>query len=450
MRNVKVLLLLIGIISFAACKGKEAGTSASAGKIPLRFTHWDGGSTLEVYDQMVRDFNQSQDKIEVTILNMPTDYATKITAMVASGDTPEFSMLDTGDVMYPFAEEGHVANIAELAKNDPNFDPSYLNDYSLYWADPTFLVGIAVGAEMIGLFYSPALFAKYGVPEPPARYADAWDWDTFVNVAQRLTIDAKGNNALSKDFDPENIAIYGVTFGKWHAIYFPFVFSAGGEALSKDGKEFGLFSPEGIDVMQKLGDLINKYHVSPTPTATSTLPGASEAFLSGKVAMAIEGHWINADLMMDDVPYDVAALPKIKTPKSEITAGVMCIMNTPRKESAWEFFKFISQTGRAKPLEVSGLWLPSTKDGYSESYLKSIITDKHPRHYYEAFLEPMIDGTAQRFVPGYVKNWPKINNDFSAILDPLWYGEKTYIELVNENKDLINASVQGFRSPGKL
>lgn len=55
---------------------------------------------------------------------------------------------------------------------------------------------MVIGSENICMFYNPSLFEQYGVEEPPAKYADAWDWDTFVKNAQQLTIDKNGKNAL--------------------------------------------------------------------------------------------------------------------------------------------------------------------------------------------------------------------------------------------------------------
>jgi multiple sugar transport system substrate-binding protein len=444
-------LLLTIPLALAFAGGAQSGSSgASAGKTRIRFTEWDGGSTLDTYNQIARAFNSSQDRIEVEVINIPTDYDSKIMAMIAAGDAPEIGCMSSDTLLYPLADEGEILNLADLIKADSSFDKTQLIDSLMYWKDANYLAGYSIGAEMQGLFYNPDMFKKYGVAEPPAKYANTWDWDTFVNAAQRLTIDTRGNNALSPNFDPNSIATYGINFGKWFVTYYALYHSTDGPIISADGKTLGLFTPDGIDVMQKLADLIHKYHVSPTPTASAGLPGGTEAFLSGKVAMAFDGHWVNYDFMNDDVTYNVAALPKIKTPASIAVAGALCIMNTPKKDAAWDFFKYMLKTGAVKPLEETGLWLPVTKDGLSDAYLKTIISSKHPSNYYDAFCAPMIDGTAKRTVAGELANFSRINDEFNGMLDPLWSGEKTYQQLVNENGARINALLQGERKVGKL
>jgi multiple sugar transport system substrate-binding protein len=370
--------------------------------------------------------------------------------MIAAGDTPELCGMESSTIMYPLAEEGHIANLLDLIKEDQNFDPSILLEQFQYWADPSFLVAYCQGAADFGIFYNPELFKKNGVPEPPGKTVNAWDWNTFLNAAQRLTIDNKGNNALSQNFDPNNIVSYGFTFGKWFGPLYALYAITGGELLTNNGKELGLFSPEGIDLMQKLADLIHKYHVSPTPTVTEIMPGLGEAFLSGRVAMSLEGQWVNADLMADNVSYNVAVLPKIKTSGTIAMSGALSVMNTPKKDSAWEFLKYVLAPGGGTSLEKSGLWIPNNRGTLNDAYLKTVITDKHPKNQYDVFCAPLLEGTAKSQPNAVLKNFNRINTEFMGMLDPLWNGEKTYQQLVNENKVRINALVQGYRETGKF
>jgi multiple sugar transport system substrate-binding protein len=446
----KLALVLLGLVLvFSGCQKKESA-SDGPGRIRIRHSNWDGGTTLEMYNQIARTFTASQDKYEIEVLNIPTDYDTKVMAMIAAGDTPEIGGMESSSILYPLAEEGQILNLLDFIKNDASFDTGNLIDSLAYWMNADYLAGYSIGAEMMGLFYSTELFQKYGVPEPPAKYANAWDWDTFVNAAQRLTIDNKGNNALSPNFDPENIVTYGLTFGKWFAVYYAVYNTSGGQVISADGSRLGMFSPEGIDTMQKLADLIHKYHVSPTPTATAGLPGGIENFLTGRVAMTIDGHWTNGSYIEEGVPYNVAALPKIKTPASLAVAGALSILKTPNRDGAWEYFKFLIKAGSTKPLEETGVWLPVTKEGLSDAYLKTIITPKHPSNYYDAFCAPMLDGTAKRTVSGWLVNFNRIDVEFGGMLDPLWSGEKTYRQLVDENGARINALLQGERKTGRF
>jgi len=465
----KLLLLLAGVmmISFAGCgtsnenadtaSGSGADSATAAGDtdngakdsgevVEIRFTEWDGGDTLAVYEEIVEDFNASHPNIHVTVMNIPSEYDTKITTMIAGNDTPEVCIMNSDTLLFPLAEQGVILNLKEYMDNDEGFDQDCIGEQFEYMLDENYMAGYGIGSENICMFYNPALFEEYGIEEPPASYEDAWDWDTFVNTAQRLTIDKNGKNALDPDFDPNNINIYGINISKWWAGYMPFLYSKGMDYLTEDGSSIGYATEEGIEVLQNLSDLIYVYHVAPTPTASETMPGLSEALTTNRVAMCFDGQWSNATLMADAVHYNVAALPKMgEEARTVATYGAIALMNTDKADASFEFIKYLlTQTGACESLFKSGLWLPTNMKEYTDEYINSIITEKHPENYYESIVKPMIDGTAGAPVTTYVKNFNKINDVITPALDDLWAGEKTAAEAVNSIKDDANAQVQGF------
>ena len=456
---LSVLLAGIMVVSVTACGsgGESANTgsntnteSEQAGadngeRIEIRFTEWDGGETLAVYEEIAEEFNNSQDKIHVTVMNIPDEYDTKITSMIAGNDIPEICILNADTLMYKYAEEGIVLNLMDFINNDESFDKDILMDQFKFMMSDDFMAGYGIGSENMCMFYNPDLFKEYGVEEPPASYEDAWDWDTFVNVCQQLTIDENGNNALSPDFDPENIDIYGVNLSNWWAGYMPFIHSLGGDYLTEDGSSIGYAEEAGLTALQNLSDLIYKYHVAPTPTVSETMPGLSESLATGKVAMAFDGQWSNATLMADEINYNVAALPKMgDTPATVMTYGGISIMNTDKKDAAWEFMKYLLSEGACQKLYESGLWLPVTKAEFTDEYIQSIITDKHPSNYYETIIKPQMDGTARPSCAATVKNFAKINDILTPALDDLWSGEKKAEEAIASVKEEANAEVQGW------
>lgn len=170
--------------------GNEADTSADTGSggtdgdvVEIRFTEWDGGDTLAVYEEVAEKFNSTHPGIHVTVMNIPDEYDTKITTMIAGNDTPEVCCMNSDTLLFPLAEEGIVANLQEYIDKDPEFDKECVGDQFKYMLNADYMAGYGVGSENITMFYNPSLFEQYGVEEPPASYADAWDWDTFVENA---------------------------------------------------------------------------------------------------------------------------------------------------------------------------------------------------------------------------------------------------------------------------
>ena len=436
MKKLALFLAAMLLLSFASF-------SANAEVTEIRFANWDGGDTLKAYQEITDAFNALHEDIHVTILSIPEGYNTKVSAMVASGDIPEFCMFDA-DILYPMAEAGHIANMKDLMAGDPSYSDADLIDNLKVWYGDDNMIGYAAGPQDICMFYNPALFDAAGVEYPPANYADAWDWDTLLDRAKTLTIDANGNNAHSADFDPENIKSYGISFGRSWQGWMPFVLSNGGNFLTADGSRLGMDQPEAAEAVQRMADLINVYHVAPTPAATDNM-GTTEALAANKVAMVIDGQWMNCTLMAEEIDYDVAALPKMgEQARTMVTYGTLCVMNTEKKDAAWEFFKYISACGSPYPLERDGLWLPSTKSGLSEDYIQKIMTENHPEHFYEAICKPILDGSAAPMVTSDVKNFTKIYNIFNPALDDVWFGKTDYMSAIAPVLDAANAEVDGW------
>ncbi len=449
----KITIALIGLclisssMLFANGRSEQTTTSTAEKKpVEIRFTEWDGGDTLKVYEQIAEKFNETHTDVHVTIMNIPDEYDTKITTMIAGNDVPEICMMNSDTLLFPLAEKGIILNINDYINKDATFDKECIGEQFEYNLSKEYMAGYGIGSENICMFYNPEIFKKYGVSEPPASYDDAWDWDTFVNVAQQLTIDKNGNNALSANFDSEKIVCYGVNFSKWWAMFMPFLYSEGMGYLTDDGTSIGYGTKEGLDVLQKLSDLIYVYHVAPSPIASETMPGLSEAIATNKVAMCFDGQWSNASLMADEINYNVAALPKMGDRATTVaTYGAISLMNTEKADAAFEFVKYmLTEVGACEPLFKSGLWLPTNMKEYNDEYINSIITDKHPSNYYETIVKPMVTNTAKTPVTVYVKNFSKINDIISPALDDLWSGEKTAAQAIGSIREKANSEVQGF------
>lgn len=423
-----------------------SGETPSGEVVEIRYSEWDGGDTLAVYEQIAENFNKEHPNIKVTVMNIPDEYPTKITAMAAANDLPEVMNLDAGNVLFPFAEEGYLMNLQELIDADPDFDETQLMEQFKGYDNDGNFIAYAVGSENQCMFYNPKIFEENNIEMPPADYADAWDWDEFVEVCQKLTFDKNGNNALSPDFDPENIDSYGISLSRWWLGYMPFMYSVGANYLNEDGTEIGIASPEGIQVLQNLSDLMHVYHVAPTPTASETMPGASEALATGKIAMVFDGQWNNATFMADELEYDVAALPKMgDIAKTSMSYGTLAVANGEHSAEGWEFLKYMLSEGSCMPLFESGLWLPTNAHEYNEDFINSFITDKHPEHYYEACVKPMLDGTAEKSIAMSVVNFTQIEDIINPALDEVWSGEKTAEEALSAIVDNANAQCGGWR-----
>src|SRR5262249_5836271 len=137
-----------------------------------------------------------------------------------------------------FQALGAVTDLDTFIEGDNGFDPSIM--YPAI-ADFGKVEGttycLAKDYSPLVLYYNKDQFDQAGVDVPTAE----WTWDDFLAAAQKLTIDANGNDSTSADFDATNIQRWGVwlpnSWGAtdWERGILPIIYQNGGSQVSPDG-----------------------------------------------------------------------------------------------------------------------------------------------------------------------------------------------------------------------
>lgn len=169
-------------------------------------------------EEVVEDFNASQDRIQLVleIVDVDTAYQTLAT-QIAAGNAP--------DVVGPIGVYGRDSFKGSWLDMNPlvqaagydlgDFDPAMVE----FFTEAGEMLGIPFGIYPSFVFVNKDLFDEAGLPYPPqaygAPYVDEngeeheWNFDTVRELAMKLTLDANGNDATSPDFDPEHIVQWG-------------------------------------------------------------------------------------------------------------------------------------------------------------------------------------------------------------------------------------------------
>ena len=114
---ISCVLAGASVFSLVCINGGNLLAKADGDVTEIRFTEWDGGDTLAVYEEIAEKFNESHPDIHVTVMNVPDEYDTKITAMIAGNDIPEVCMMNSDTLLFPLAEQGIVANLEYIDKD---------------------------------------------------------------------------------------------------------------------------------------------------------------------------------------------------------------------------------------------------------------------------------------------------------------------------------------------
>src|SRR5690606_21226808 len=159
--------------------------------------------------KLVKSFEEKNPNIKIDAQHVPNDYETKMNTLMVSGDLPDVAYLGEG-LALKCAEEGKVMDVTQYMMEYHELKNRITETF--YYFDKGKTIGTNTAGEIMSLFYNKDLFEDEGVEFPPANANGAWDWATFVEIAQKLTVDNQGRSALNPDFDHKNIAQYGISF----------------------------------------------------------------------------------------------------------------------------------------------------------------------------------------------------------------------------------------------
>jgi ABC-type glycerol-3-phosphate transport system substrate-binding protein len=301
-----ILMLAVSMMSVSAQDAVDplpTATPAIAeiGSGGTHISFWNGltGSDGVTLNEMLAQFAAENPDISVTVEMITWNqlYQKLQTAFVA-GTQPDLFMLHASEVPQ-FASYGVLREMSDQYVSGggwlPDDDISETTMSGLMWEDGIY--GIPLDNHGRGLWINVDMFEAAGISTDPATAPTTYEG--WVELFQKLTLDANGNNALSPDFDPENVVQWGYTVGEWPNVNFlAGLYQNGGSFLSEDGTTITVNSEAGIRALQQAVDLVYTYHVSPPSAGFDTW----QAFGAGAVAVLPTGTWYrNQSLLQSDI-----------------------------------------------------------------------------------------------------------------------------------------------------
>jgi len=430
-----LVVVLVAVVAIAA---------APADNAKLTFVYWGSVNEDVAMKDAFKAFEAANPGITVEPLYIQgdisgTEYAAKLRAMAQTNTLPDLGYFRP-DQFGEFASAGFMMDLTDLVQKE-NLTRDYLPQVWLKVNNRVF--GAYTAAECQMMFYNKDVLKKAGVPMPPADYAKGWSWDQFVKYCSQITTDVSGKHPGDSGFNANRITTYGVSYQLWHAMLTPPLWSGGGGIVSADGKKFLMDSPESVDVIQKIADLINKYKVMPftNPSSTSQagLPTPPVMLANGQLGFYITGQWELLDIAKMGFPMGIGALPIIKKPAQMYISGASVIFKSTKfPREAWLLHKWMMTPDKTLNLYTSGLWMPTKASWYNDAadLNKWLQNPVHPPEFRTAVLASM--KIADPIPEVRVKNYTQIVNEcVNPQLDRVWLGEISAQEAMKKAGDLV-------------
>lgn len=386
-------LLVILAASLAACSN---GTSAGSGKVTINWWHINTTDPLKTdWQTLANQYMASHPNVTIKITVIENDpFKTKLNTAMQAGTPPDIFQSWGGGVLQQYARAGLMKDItADLQKDGwgDSFSSAALNLYGYngkYYGVPW-----DVGA--VGFWYNKALFARAGIQQPPATWAD------FLADIAKLKVAGITPIALGeKDKWP------GAFYWEYLAVRL-----GGKDAFDKAyNRNGGAFTdPTFVQAGQYLQQLValqpfqNGFLGAGYDTDERPLMGNSKA------AMELMGQWApsnNAASATDKKGpefgfFPFPTLPDQKgTPTDVLGGGNGFGIGKNAPPETVDFVKFLTSAENQRAEAKKGALLPPVKaalDGVTDPNLQAVAqlvsTASYYQLYYDQFMSPAVGNT---------------------------------------------------------
>ncbi len=402
------ILCALGLIALSACTRRS-------GDGRVQITYWEKwtGAEAEAMQAVVDEFNASQDRITVNFVSV-SQVDRKLIAATAGGSPPDLagvwlpniaSFADCGALL-PLDEFMRVDRAAEhpapdFARAGSDFLARYVPVYASMGVHRGRIYGLVTTPSTVALHWNKTMFREAGLdPERPPRTLAELD-----EFARRLTRkDPATGSILQAGFLPQEPGWWLWANPLWFGGSFV---DAGGEiSIGRDKANQaalrwlrGYTDEYGRDALQRF------------VSGFGTFGSPQSAFFNGKVAMVLQGVWLNNYIRQfaPGMDYGVAAWPSVRegeyggAPFTVADADMIVIpRGAKHQKEAWEFIRYLSSANMAAGArqEIRGMetlcFLQEKNSPLKE--WSPFFTDHHP-HPHIALFRALADSPRARFSP---------------------------------------------------
>ncbi len=341
----------------AACGGPASGGPAGGEKVNTNPT--GGGEVLWsiigdqpqidiLQNQVFADYKQERPQVKLTITSDGSwnDHNTKLLAAMAAGTPPDLARIK--DYWTPdYFTKGALAELEPYVKADKiDLVAKHGAARLVSTQQNNKVYALPFTTVTLNQFYNPDVLREFGFvkgsdPTPPET------WNERREMARKMTDrsrDRWGNMMYAYSTDQSTTT----DFIQW-------VMQNGVEWMSKDLTKFTFNTPEGIETLQYLQDLIWKDQTTIPPGYSIQMPRET-----GKVAMWMGGSWNIPDFRKNpDMKFMTALNPEKKTRTLMLQANNLVLFKeSKQRDLAWTVLRYMNKESSDLAWNAAGGYVP--------------------------------------------------------------------------------------------
>ena len=393
------------LLLFLACAVFPLGVFAQKETVTI-WNYWETIKHQETLARVCKDFNSSQDKIEVVTKYIPfADFKKQLSIGAAAGDLPDVVIIDNPDHA-AYVSMGIFADITDKLASWPDLKQYYEGPLNSCKLDGR-LYGIPFGSNCLSLYYNVDMLKAAGV-KPPRT------WDELKSVAAKTTRGNVHGFAISSVQNEEG------TFG-----FLCFLWGAGNTSFQID-------NANGIRALSLMRDLV-KSGSMPKEAINWTQGDVMNQFISGNLAMMVNGPW-QVPTMRQQAPnlnWNVVELPVGKRPASDLGGENFGVVKGPHVDAALAFIEYAASPAEMKTYMDDFGYIAPRKDVAATQYADDPIM--------RVFVAQMASAQPR----GPHPRWPEISDALSLAMNEVIIGVSTPAVAAAKAQKTIDAILAG-------
>lgn len=374
---------------------------ASAGEAVTIWYYWETEGHQVALDQVIRDYNASQDKYEVTAKYVPfADFKKQLSIGASADELPDIAILDSPDhasyvdmgIFEDLTGKFDVGSYYEGAVNSCTVDGK--------------LYGVPFGVNCLALYYNEDMLNDAGCKVPTT-------WDELKETAKALTTESVTGLALCSVQNEEG------TFN-----FVPWLWSTGASS-------YDINNENGIRALAFIQDLVNEGVMS-KECINWTQGDVMNQFIAGNVAMMENGPW-QIPTMQAEAPelnWKVTLIPKDSEYSSVLGGENYAVINGGNVEGALDFLTYSTSEEQVKFM--------MDKFGYISANQSIAETQFEADSPYQPFVEELKYAMPR----GPLAEWPSVSDAISLAFNQVITGTATPEDAAAEAQATIDSIVK--------
>lgn len=379
------------------------------GRLHIRYWEKWTGFEEDAMRSVVEAFNRTQNRIQVEYLAV-SEVNRKMLLATAGGNPPDVAGIWDFDVV-TFADYDALRPLDDYCRRDGIGPEHYLKAYWDICRQRGHTFALPTTPASVALHWNRKAFREAGLdPDKPPRTLEELD-----RMAEKLTKRDATGKITQMGFMPAEPGWWNWGWGYWF----------GGSLWDGQGRSTAA-SPENVRAfrwVKSYGDKYGSKDLQVFQSGFGNFSSPQNAFMSGQVAMVLQGVWManfihnnNPSMDWDAAPFplpaDRAARPELAN-ATPVGLDVLVIpTGAKHPDAAWEFIKYV-QTQEGMELLCNGQWKHSPLSSVSPDFVRN-HKNKRIKLFYDLAHSP------NTFAVPHVGIWREWGDEMKTAFEQIW------------------------------